>query len=85
LAGAEDRLLLSSLVPELPQRQQLILYLRFYEDMTQTAIAERLDISQMHVSRLLSRALGQLRDRARQANVASPSHPSPGDQRQGAA
>jgi RNA polymerase sigma-B factor len=35
--------------------------LRFYEDMTQTQIAARLGISQMHVSRLLARSLAQLR------------------------
>lgn len=37
--------------------------LRFYEGMTQSQIAERLGISQMHVSRLLARSLGQLRER----------------------
>ncbi len=48
---------------ELPRREQRILILRFYGNMTQDEIARRLGISQMHVSRLLSRALGQLRDR----------------------
>jgi RNA polymerase sigma-B factor len=37
--------------------------MRFYGNMTQTEIGERLGISQMHVSRLLARALGYLRDR----------------------
>jgi RNA polymerase sigma-B factor len=45
----------------LPQRERLILEMRFYHDMTQSEIAAALGISQMHVSRLLSRAL----DRAR--------------------
>jgi RNA polymerase sigma-B factor len=46
----------------LPQRQQRILALRFYGNMTQAEIGERLGISQMHVSRLLDAALTRLRD-----------------------
>jgi RNA polymerase sigma-B factor len=46
----------------LPQRQQLILAMRFYGNMTQAEIGERLGISQMHVSRLLDAALSKLRD-----------------------
>jgi RNA polymerase sigma-B factor len=46
---------------ELPQREQRILVLRFYGNLTQEEIAGRLGISQMHVSRLLARALDQLR------------------------
>jgi RNA polymerase sigma-B factor len=45
----------------LPERQRHILYLRFYEDMTQTEIADVVGISQMHVSRLLARAIDRLR------------------------
>jgi RNA polymerase sigma-B factor len=48
---------------ELPRREQQILMLRFYGDMTQAEIGQRLGISQMHVSRLLSHALGHLRKR----------------------
>jgi RNA polymerase sigma-B factor len=48
---------------ELPRREQKILLLRFYGDLTQAQIGERLGISQMHVSRLLAHALGHLRDR----------------------
>jgi RNA polymerase sigma-B factor len=48
---------------ELPEREQQILVLRFYGNLTQTEIGERLGISQMHVSRLLSRALAHLRER----------------------
>jgi RNA polymerase sigma-B factor len=48
---------------ELPRREQRILLLRFYGDMTQAEIGERLGISQMHVSRLLAHALGYLRER----------------------
>jgi RNA polymerase sigma-B factor len=46
---------------ELPQRERRILYLRFFKGLTQTEIAEQLGISQMHVSRLLSQTLAQLR------------------------
>jgi RNA polymerase sigma-B factor len=47
---------------ELPEREQRILVLRFYGNLTQTEIGDRLGISQMHVSRLLTRALTHLRD-----------------------
>ena len=48
---------------ELPAREQHILTMRFYGNLTQAEIGERLGISQMHVSRLLARALSYLRDR----------------------
>jgi len=48
---------------ELPEREQRILVMRFYGNLTQAEIGERLGISQMHVSRLLSRALTHLRSR----------------------
>jgi RNA polymerase sigma-B factor len=47
---------------ELPTREQRILLLRFYGNLTQAEIGDRLGISQMHVSRLLARALGYLRE-----------------------
>lgn len=53
------------LLAALPERQQLVLRLRFFENMTQTQIAERLGISQMHVSRLLARSLATLREQVR--------------------
>jgi RNA polymerase sigma-B factor len=46
---------------ELPAREQRILVLRFYGNLSQEEIADRLGISQMHVSRLLARALAHLR------------------------
>ena len=46
---------------ELPEREQRILMWRFYGNMTQTQIGDRLGISQIHVSRLLERALSYLR------------------------
>lgn len=68
--GSEDEQLenleyRASLAPEmekLPERERRILYLRFFKGMTQSEIAERLDISQMHVSRLLNRTLAGLRE-----------------------
>jgi RNA polymerase sigma-B factor len=55
----------ASLAPEmarLPERERRILYLRFFKGLTQSEIAERLNISQMHVSRLLNRTLISLRE-----------------------
>ncbi len=49
--------------PELPLREQQILLMRFYGSMTQDQIGQQLGISQMHVSRLISHALGYLRPR----------------------
>jgi RNA polymerase sigma-B factor len=48
---------------ELPRREQRILLLRFYGNLTQEEIAAQLGISQMHVSRLQARALARLRNR----------------------
>jgi RNA polymerase sigma-B factor len=64
LEEVEQRILLSPLIASLPKREQMIIHLRFFRGMTQSEIAARLGISQMHVSRLLARSLAQLRDRA---------------------
>lgn len=64
----------SWLVPalrELPERERRILKLRFFDGLPQSAIAARVGISQMHVSRLLARSLGILRAAATEAAVAS--------------
>jgi RNA polymerase sigma-B factor len=45
----------------LPSRERRIMELRFFEDLTQSEIADRIGISQMHVSRLLTRSLELLR------------------------
>ena len=47
-----------------PERERLILHLRFVEDLTQSEIAERVGLSQMHVSRLLRGMLDRLREEA---------------------
>jgi RNA polymerase sigma-B factor len=49
-------------VATLPPREQRILHLRFYGNQTQSQIAQQLGISQMHVSRLLAKALATLRE-----------------------
>lgn len=48
----------------LPERERTILYLRFFEDMTQSRIAEELGISQMHVSRLITNSCARVRAEA---------------------
>jgi RNA polymerase sigma-B factor len=51
----------ASALRHIPQRERTVLALRFGQDLTQSEIAERIGVSQMHVSRLLRRALEQLR------------------------
>jgi RNA polymerase sigma-B factor len=62
LAHAIDIDAVNAHLDELPTREQRILILRFYGNLTQTQIADKLGISQMHVSRLLDHALTYLRD-----------------------
>jgi RNA polymerase sigma-B factor len=57
-----DREAVRPLLAALPERERTILYLRFFASMTQSQIAERVGVSQMHVSRILERTLSQLRD-----------------------
>ncbi len=64
MASAESRASLSPLMQRLPERERYILHLRFFDGLTQSEIANRLGISQMHVSRLLARSLAQLRSAA---------------------
>ena len=56
-----DRETVKPLLDQLDARAKRILLLRFFRNMTQSQIAEELGISQMHVSRLLSRTLADLR------------------------
>lgn len=59
---AEERSVLLPALAQLPERERLILQLRFVDDLTQSEIANRVGISQMHVSRLLARSLNVLRE-----------------------
>jgi RNA polymerase sigma-B factor len=61
IEGLEDRILLQEAIEGLRDQQQEILKLRFNEGKTQTEIADHIGVSQMHVSRLLRRALEDLR------------------------
>jgi RNA polymerase sigma-B factor len=54
------------LIASLPDRQRDVLRLRFFENLTQTQIAERVGCSQMHVSRLIASALRTLRSQVRE-------------------
>jgi RNA polymerase sigma-B factor len=61
IAHATDIQAVRADLDELPEREQRILMLRFYGNLTQEQIGDRLGISQMHISRLLNRALTYLR------------------------
>ncbi|KQX73658.1 RNA polymerase sigma factor SigF [Streptomyces sp. Root1310] len=62
LGTVVDREAVRTRLAALPERERAILYMRFFEDMTQSRIAERLGISQMHVSRLINRCCNRLRE-----------------------
>ncbi|MHB1975000.1 MAG: SigB/SigF/SigG family RNA polymerase sigma factor [Acidimicrobiales bacterium] len=61
LERADDRIGLAAILNLLPERDRLIVRLRFMDDLTQSEIAARVGLSQMHVSRLLARSLAELR------------------------
>jgi RNA polymerase sigma-B factor len=69
--AAEARVLLRSLTRELRPRDRLILYLRFVEGRTQAEIGEELGVTQMQVSRLLTRILDEMRRRAQDSEDAT--------------
>jgi RNA polymerase sigma-B factor len=62
----EGRIALDAALPYLDERERLVLRLRFAEDMTQSQIAEQIGHSQMHVSRILRRALSKIREQIRE-------------------
>lgn len=57
----DDRETVVALLGKLPERERQIVELRFFEELSQSEIAERVGVSQMHVSRLLRSALENLR------------------------
>jgi len=58
----DERVLLTQLLETLDERERTIVYLRFFEDLSQSEIAEQVGMSQVHVSRLLRRALRDLKE-----------------------
>jgi RNA polymerase sigma-B factor len=60
---AEARVMLAPAVRELSERDRQVLYLRFFKQQTQAQIAQEIGVTQMQVSRILSRVLAQLRGR----------------------
>lgn len=60
--GTEDRIMLAISLADLSERDRTILNLRFVEGLTQSEIATRVGISQMHVSRLIAASLARLRE-----------------------
>lgn len=58
----DEAVAIRALLDRLPERERTIVRLRFYDQLSQSEIAERVGVSQMHVSRLLRVALGTLRD-----------------------
>lgn len=61
LDHVENRQTLRSALAELPQRDAEIVRMRFFEELTQSQIAARIGVSQVHVSRLLASAVARLR------------------------
>jgi RNA polymerase sigma-B factor len=72
LTRAEQRATLEPLLMRLPEREREIVVLRFFEGLTQSEIARHLEVSQMQVSRLLTRSVAQLRSLAREPAEADP-------------
>jgi RNA polymerase sigma-B factor len=61
LADVESRQTLFPALAQLPERERTIVMLRFFGNLTQTQIADRIGLSQMHVSRLLATSIKKLR------------------------
>jgi RNA polymerase sigma-B factor len=69
---SEDRAVLAPGFKALDPRERTILHLRFFAGLTQSQIAEQIGISQMHVSRLIRRAVEKMRDEIDSGDVADP-------------
>jgi RNA polymerase sigma-B factor len=61
--SVEARIVVGPALETLDERAQTILRMRFHDNLTQSQIADRIGVSQMHVSRLISKALATLRTR----------------------
>jgi DNA-directed RNA polymerase specialized sigma subunit len=71
----EESLITRDAMRRLPERQRELVYLRYYEDLTQQQIADVMGISQVHVSRLLRVALAALREGIEGSGSASSAEP----------
>jgi RNA polymerase sigma-B factor len=60
IEAVDNREMLRAMLAELPAREQQVIRMRFYADMTQSQIATEIGVSQMHISRLLTRSLARL-------------------------
>jgi RNA polymerase sigma-B factor len=69
---SEDRAVLEPGFRVLDDRERMILHLRFFEGLTQSQIAQQVGISQMHVSRLIRRALDKIRDEIAEDGLEEP-------------
>jgi RNA polymerase sigma-B factor len=69
---SEDRAVLAPGFKALDPRERMILHLRFFAGLTQSQIAEQIGISQMHVSRLIRRAVEKMRDEIDSGDFADP-------------
>lgn len=65
----DERQALRPLLDALPERERSILVMRFFDEMSQSQIAARVNLSQMHVSRLLARTLSELHDQLARADT----------------
>jgi RNA polymerase sigma-B factor len=63
----DRRMIVEELLEELPERERAIVYMRFYENMTQPEIAERVGVSQSYLSRILRKALLDLKQLMRES------------------
>jgi RNA polymerase sigma-B factor len=78
---SEDRAVLAPGFRVLDERERMILHLRFFKGLTQSQIAQQVGISQMHVSRLIRRALEKIRDEIASEEVSPPSRVADGSGR----
>jgi RNA polymerase sigma-B factor len=62
VAIASDWNTIQTVLDRLPERERQIVYLRFFEDLTQSEIAGMVGVSQVHVSRLLDKSLRTIRE-----------------------
>lgn len=69
LDGTVDSIVVRELLSELDQRERTIVYLRFFGQLSQSEIAERVGISQVHVSRLLRSSVASLRKRVARSPI----------------